>query len=221
VLQLQTKDLNIGHINNLLTKYNVKHLVTTNEISLDGNISESLLNELCKSIDIISITNYSDKELVFDDLLVETENLITSIPQAPTKVRNKYSYKPYRMDLINLSVKYGQVYVCDFGTPYATEMGYERYAIVVQNDCYNSQLPTTVVIPCTTKRKLYMPVHYHCLFSRENMIDYDVKRVGTKENYILTEQIKTVDKTRLRKYIGTLTPEFMRKLKEKIYILLN
>ena len=221
MLQLHTKDLNIEQINFLLDKYNVKHLVTTNEISLDGNISDSLLNELCKSIDIISITNYLERELVFDDLVVESENLLTSIPEVPFRVKNKHAYQPYRMNLIHPTVKYGEVYVCDFGTPYATEIGFERYAIVVQNDYYNYWLSTTIVIPCTTQPKKDMPVHYNCLFSEENMIDYDVNRVGTKEDYILVEQLRTVDKSRLRKYIGTLTPEFMEILKEKINILLN
>jgi hypothetical protein len=48
------------------------------------------------------------------------------------------------------------------------------------------------------------------------MVDYDAHRVGTLENAIKIEQIRAVDKTRLRKYLGTLKPELMSKIIEKI-----
>ena len=53
------------------------------------------------------------------------------------------------------------------------------------------------------------------------MIDYDVIRVGTKENVVEAGQIRTIDKTRLRKFLGTMTPEFMNEMQDIIDISLN
>ena len=53
------------------------------------------------------------------------------------------------------------------------------------------------------------------------MFDYDMIRVGMKQNTVMAEQIRTVDKTRLRKFLGTMTPEFMNKMQDIIDISLN
>lgn len=124
-------------------------------------------------------------------------------------------------DLIYSKVKRGEVYICDFGTPYGSEQGKKRYAIVVQNNDGNQYSPTTIVLACTTKRKDKSPVHYNFTFSKNNMLDYNKQRVGTKKNTVMAEQIRTVDKRRLRKYIGIMNQDFMEKIQEIIDISLQ
>lgn len=118
-------------------------------------------------------------------------------------------------------VSRGEVYICDFGTTCGSEQGGMRYALIIQNNDGNCHSPTTIVIPCTTKVKRQLPVHHNFTFSSDNMIDYDKKRVGTKVNTLMAEQIRVVDKVRLKKYIGKMTPEFMNEVQEIIDISLG
>lgn len=57
--------------------------------------------------------------------------------------------------------------------------------------------------------------------SKDNMLDYNKQRVGTKENVVMAEQIRTVDKRRLRRYIGIMNQEFMEKIQKIIDISLQ
>ena len=119
------------------------------------------------------------------------------------------------------TVKRGEVYLCDFGIPYGSEQGYIRYAIVIQNNTGNLHSPTTIVLACTTEKKKDLPVHYSFTFSDENMIDYNPLVIGTEKNIVLGEQIRTIDKKRLKKYLGTMNTEFMKKIKNILNISLE
>lgn len=124
-------------------------------------------------------------------------------------------------DLIYSTVKRGEVYLCDFGEPYGHEQGFIRPAIIIQNDGGNIKSSTTIVLPCTTEHKKNLPVHHYFVFSNDNMLDYNVLNVGSNRNVVMAEQIRTIDKTRLRKFLGTMTPTFMEELQEIIDISLN
>ena len=120
-------------------------------------------------------------------------------------------------------VKRGELYICDFGEPYGSEQGYKRFALIVQNNRGNRVSPTTIVVACTTKKKTNLPVHYQFNLSTSIMKDYNQKRIGKEVdgNTILAEQIKTVDKKRLRKFLGTMTDEFMDEVQKVIDISLD
>lgn len=230
MLQLQTRPFDICRISKLLVKYEIKASISNQVITLDGEISDELLDELCDVITICKIQNFDGKvtqpiqkksnypesdEIVSnsteaEDVAVKTHSSVVLAP----KVIEKY-------DLRYPTVKRGEVYLCDFGEPYGSEQGNKRHVIVVQNDDGNFHSPTTIVLPCTTKRKRRYPFHYHFSFSNENMLDYDVSRIGTRSNTVMAEQIQTVDKTRLRKFLGTMTPEFMSKLQDIIDVSLD
>lgn len=230
MLQLQTKTFDICRISKLLVKHNIKASISNQVITLDGEISDELLGELCDGITICNVqnfggevipliqkeTNYPESDEIVstptevEDVAVKTPSDVVLAPQ----ITEKY-------DLLYSTVKRGEVYLCDFGEPYGSEQGNKRYAIVVQNDDGNFHSPTTIVLACTTEQKKRLPVHYHFVFSNENMIDYDVIRVGMEQNVVMAEQIRTVDKTRLRKFLGTMKPEFMNKMQDIIDISLN
>lgn len=200
MLQLQTKKFDICRISKLLAKYNVKASISNQLITLEGEISDELLNELCTRIAICNIQNFTEE--AHPDIALEQT------------VVEKY-------DLLYPTVKRGELYFCDFGKPYCSEQGYERPAIVVQNDDGNLHSPTTIVLSCTTKPKNYLPVHHCFTFSNENMIGYDTVRARLEQSTVMAEQIQTVDKSRLRKFLGTMTPEFMDKMQEIIDISLG
>lgn len=230
MLQLQTKTFDICRISKLLAKHRIKASISNQVITLDGEISDELLSELCDGITIYNIQNFDDEVIP----LIQKE---TNCPESdeivltPTEVED-VAVKTHsdvvlaqtvieKYDLLYPTVKRGEVYFCDFGEPYGSEQGGERYAIVVQNDDGNLHSPTTIVLACTTKQKKRLPVHYRFVFSNENMIDYDVIRVGMEQTVVMAEQIRTVDKTRLRRFLGTMTPEFMNKMQDIIDISLD
>ncbi len=230
MLKLQTRPFDICRISKLLVKYEIKASISNQVITLDGEISNELLDELCDVITICKIQNFDGKvtppiqeksnypeshgivstSTESKDVAVKTHSSVVLAP----KVIEKY-------DLRYPTVKRGEVYLCDFGEPYGSEQGNKRHAIVVQNNDGNFYSPTTIVLPCTTQRKKRYPVHYHFIFSNENMLDYDANLIGTKPNTVMAEQIQTVDKTRLRKFLGTMTPEFMNKLQDIIDVSLD
>lgn len=230
MLKLQTRPFDICRISKLLVKYEIKASISNQVITLDGEISDELLDELCDSITICKVQNFDGEvipliqkksnypesdEIVSTSTKAEDVAVKTDLGEvlAP-KVIEQY-------DLRYPTVKRGEVYLCDLGEPYGSEQGNKRHVIIVQNDNGNFHSPTTIVLPCTTKRKRRYPVHYQFIFSNENMLDYDASRIGTRPNTVMAEKIQTVDKTRLRKFLGTMTPEFMNKLQDIIDVSLD
>lgn len=230
MLQLQTKTLDLCRVSKLLVKHNIKASISNQVITLEGEISDELLGELCNGITICNVQNFVGE--VFPITLQES-NIPKSDEIVSSSIKGKDVFKgtksdvvlapqiTEKYDLIYSTVKRGEVYLCDFGDPYGSEQGHKRYAIVVQNDDGNLHSPTTIVLACTTEQKKRLPVHHYFVFSDENMIDYDVLRVGTEQNVVMAEQIRTVDKTRLRKFLGTMTPKFMYRMQEIIDISLS
>lgn len=230
MLQLQTKNIDICRITKLLVKYKVKANISNQIITLDGNISDELLTKLCGNVDINGVQNFINQEplcLPKETLFISSEHHIQSETlEDPKKIESSpkattLSSQLPEYDLIYSEVKRGEVYLCDFGEPYGSEQGLTRHAIVMQNDVGNLSSPTTIAIPCTTAQKNFLPTHYSFTFSSKNVVDYDLSRIGSQKNVIMAEHIYTVDKTRLRKYLGTMTPEFMEILQEKIDISLH
>lgn len=218
MLQLQTNTINVCRIGKLLAKYNIKASITDSLITLDGDIPDDLLTQLCNEISINFITNFvSNEPLSENTSCVNSEEIENESKVEAAQICSDSS----KFDLIYPEVKRGEVYECDFGTPHGSEQGFLRYAIVIQNNLGNEFSPTTIVIACSTEPKKDLPVHLYSTFSSKNMSDYDLNRVGTSENVIMAEQIRTVNKTRLRRYVGSLTPEFMEQIEEKIYISLD
>lgn len=215
MLRLQSEELlDICRISKLLVRYDVKANVTKKDITLDGEITDELLRKL---LDIVPIC----KVQIFNDKIESKQNIEKHVKE---EIIQQVTLVPQNIKKYNLlfpTVKRGEVYICDFGEPYGGEQGNKRYAIVVQNDSGNIHSNTTIVLPCTARHKKKLPVHQHFIFSKENMLDYDISCIGDKENIVMAEQIRTVDKTRLRKFLGTMTPSFMDEMQKIIDISLN
>jgi len=221
VLQLQTKANDICRISKLLVKYNIKASITDSVITLEGDVSDELLTQLCSGININAVQNFisqEQKQTSFGNSedYIPTEEVIKKNPDSSISSHHLSEY-----DLIYSEVKRGELYWCDFGKPYGSEQGGYRPAIIVQNNEGNLHSPTTIVIPCSTSQKKNLPCNLRCKFSSKNIIDYDFARISSVENVIMANQIKTIDKSRLRKYIGTLTPEFMKLIEGKVDISLH
>ena len=101
-------------------------------------------------------------------------------------------------------MKRGDIYRASLDPVIGSEQGGVRPVLIVQNDMGNLHSPTVIVAAITTRhKKLQMPTHVPILAS-ECGIRHD--------SVVLMEQVRTVEKTRLTKYLGTAPPETMRRV---------
>ena len=80
--------------------------------------------------------------------------------------------------------------------------------LVIQNDVGNKFSPTTIVAAITSKQnKAKLPTHIEI-----------TEGVFEKDSIVLLEQIRTVDKRRLKEYVGKLDNRTMNRVDEEISI---
>jgi mRNA interferase MazF len=106
-----------------------------------------------------------------------------------------------------VEVKRGEIYFANLGDS-SCNIGSEqdgfRPVLIIQNDIGNHYSPTVIVACVTTKiYKTNIPTHI-----KINSFDYGL----TDDNLILCEQIKTIDKTRLRAKLTQLNPTDQRRV---------
>ena len=107
-------------------------------------------------------------------------------------------------------VKRGDVFYAELDPVIGSEQGGVRPVLIIQNDVGNQHSPTTIVAAITgqlTKAKL--PTHVD-LAGRENGL--------AKNSVVLVEQVRTVDKTRLKEYICTLDKQIMEQVDQALLI---
>ena len=108
-----------------------------------------------------------------------------------------------------MKVKRGEIYYADLSPVIGSEQAGVRPVLIVQNDVGNKFSPTIIAIAITSKQKVRLPTH----------IEIEGTRYGLdKDSVILAEQIRTLDKKRLREKVGKLDEETMEKVKKAIEI---
>lgn len=107
----------------------------------------------------------------------------------------------------------GDLYSACLDPVVGSEQGGIRPVLVIQNDVGNRYSPTVIVLAVTGQiNKARLPTHV------------PVAAAGTglqKDSVVLAEQIRTLDKRRLRDRIGTLRPEVMEQVSEAVKISLG
>jgi len=93
-------------------------------------------------------------------------------------------------------VKRGDIYFADLSPVIGSEQGGMRPVLIVQNDTGNKHSPTVIAAAITSQiGKARLPTH----------IELDANSVGlSRSSVILLEQIRTIDKSRLRERMGRL-----------------
>lgn len=108
--------------------------------------------------------------------------------------------------------KRGEIYYADLSPVRGSEQGGTRPVIIVQNDVGNKYSPTVIVVPLTTiLTKSKLPTH---------VVLYKAADLPCK-SLVLCEQIKTIDKSRLQDYKGTVSSEDMEKIDKALKISLG
>lgn len=100
-----------------------------------------------------------------------------------------------------MEIKRGEIYFADV-TEYdskGSEQSGRRPVLILQNDIGNKFSPTTIIAIITTKTKRVLPTHVELHKDSVNGLKYD--------STIALEQLKTIDKERLKYKIGKLSEQ--------------
>ena len=101
-------------------------------------------------------------------------------------------------------MKRGDIYRADLDPVVGSEQGGVRPVVIIQNDMGNLHSPTVIVAAVTTRRKKPgLPVHVSITAEESGL---------ARDSVVLTEQVRTLEKTRLTRYLGTLSDEAMRRI---------
>lgn len=107
-----------------------------------------------------------------------------------------------------IKVKRGQVYYADLSPVIGSEQGGMRPVLIIQNDIGNIHSPTTIVACITSKMsKKSLPTHIEMPLFRDSII--------------LLEQLRTIDKDRLKGLIAEIDKDTMVKVDQAIKISLG
>ena len=101
-------------------------------------------------------------------------------------------------------MKRGEIYRASLDPVVGSEQGGVRPVLIVQNDAGNRHSPTVIVAAITTRRKKPgLPTH----------VPLDAESCGLKQDsVVLLEQVRTLEKTRLTRYLGAVPPDTMLKV---------
>lgn len=107
-------------------------------------------------------------------------------------------------------VKRGDIYYADLSPVIGSEQGGVRPVLIIQNDVGNKYSPTVIATAITSQiNKAKMPTH----------IELDANEYGlSKDSVVLAEQIRTIDKRRLKEKIGHLDDKLMNRVNEALEI---
>ncbi|MBQ3379773.1 MAG: type II toxin-antitoxin system PemK/MazF family toxin [Clostridia bacterium] len=107
-------------------------------------------------------------------------------------------------------VRRGEIYYADLSPVVGSEQGGVRPVVIVQNNIGNKYSPTVIAAAITSQiNKAKLPTH----------IEISKEEFGLqKDSVILLEQIRTIDKRRLKERIGKLDLELMKKINTAISI---
>ncbi len=107
-------------------------------------------------------------------------------------------------------VKRGDVYYADLSPVIGSEQGGVRPVLVIQNDIGNKYSPTIIIAAITSQiNKAKLPTHIEISCS-----DYGLP----KDSVVLLEQIRTIDKKRLREKVGHFDEDMMNKVNDCLKI---
>ena len=109
-----------------------------------------------------------------------------------------------------MSVKRGDIYYADLSPVVGSEQGGMRPVLIIQNDVGNRYSPTVIAAAITSRMgKTRLPTH----------IDIYADKVGlSKDSVILLEQIRTLDKQRLKEKMGHLDDGLMSEVNNAIAV---
>ena len=109
-----------------------------------------------------------------------------------------------------MNVRRGDIYYADLSPVVGSEQGGMRPVLIVQNDVGNKYSPTVIAAAITSKTsKSKLPTHIEVYADKYGL---------AKDSVILLEQIRTIDKTRLKEKMGHLDDYVMNQVNDAITV---
>ena len=106
-----------------------------------------------------------------------------------------------RLSNLNSEIRRGDLYYADLSPVVGSEQGGVRPVLIIQNNIGNKYSPTVICAAITSQiNKAKLPTHIEISAERYNLV---------KDSVILLEQIRTIDKKRLREKICSTDNELM------------
>lgn len=107
----------------------------------------------------------------------------------------------------------GEIYFADLSPIVGSEQGGLRPVLIVQNDIGNKYSPTVIVVAITSQlSKAKLPTHVELGAKEFNL---------PKDSVALCEQIRTIDKRRLKEKLSTLNLEKMKQIDKALLVSLG
>ena len=107
------------------------------------------------------------------------------------------------------TIKRGQIYYADLSPVKGSEQGGHRPVLIIQNDVGNKFAPTVIIAVITSRHtKAKLPTHIwlnaECGLPKESMVE--------------CEQVRTIDKSRLKSFMGAVSDEVMNEIDKGLKI---
>lgn len=108
-------------------------------------------------------------------------------------------------------IKRGEIYYADLrGYVVGSEQGGIRPVLILQNDIGNKYSPTTIIAVLTSQSKKELPTHVKLHMNEVNGL--------AKDSIVLLEQLKTIDKKRIKDRVGELNENEISAVKNALMI---
>lgn len=119
----------------------------------------------------------------------------------------------YFKEVFFMTVKRGEIYYADLSPVVGSEQGGIRPVLIVQNDVGNKHSPTVIAAAITSKQeKSKLPTH----------ISVQASSCGlAKDSVVLLEQVRTLDKRRLKERMGELDQGSMAQVNDALQVSLG
>lgn len=109
-----------------------------------------------------------------------------------------------------MQVRRGDIFYADLSPVVGSEQGGVRPVLIIQNDVGNRHSPTVICAAVTSRmNKAKLPTHVEVSANKYHIV---------KDSVVLLEQIRTVDKQRLKDFVCHVDRELMRKVDEALCV---
>ena len=114
------------------------------------------------------------------------------------------------MGYIKMEIKRGQIWYADLSPVVGSEQGGVRPCLIIQNDVGNKYSPTTIIAIITSR-------HTKAKLPTQHWLDKGVG--GLKcDSMVECEQVRTIDKKRLKELMGTIGEQDQKEIDKKIMV---